>query len=130
MGALTNIYCIPRAPGAVGWARVMTTLADQALVRAPFRAGAPFGDEERSTICWPENWLVPQTLRPSSLELPLRDEILWIHGKCVPPEEDFLVRLFTGRFRSFGQRTSFLATHFHKGLVRWGTVGARQPLPQ
>ena len=90
MGALTNIYCIPRAPGAVGWARVMTTLADQALVRAPFRAGAPFGDEERSTICWPENWLVPQTLRPSSLELPLRDEILWIHGKCVPPEEEFL----------------------------------------
>jgi hypothetical protein len=74
MGVLTNIYCIPEAPGNVEWGPLLNKFAEHNLVRSPFRSGSPFGDESRrSEILWPENSIAPETLHPSNSNLVLRD---------------------------------------------------------
>jgi hypothetical protein len=74
MGVIGNIYCIPETPGSVAWSTVLTSLVQRALVRPPYRTGSPFEvDSDRTAILWPENWIVPETLRATSSNLPLRD---------------------------------------------------------
>ena len=74
MGVLGNIYCIPKTPGSVAWSTLLVNLAERSMVHPPYRAGSPFeADADRTEILWPENWLVAQTLRAASAQLPLRD---------------------------------------------------------
>jgi hypothetical protein len=74
MGVLGNIYCIPKAPGSVGWSTLLARLVEASIVRPPYRAGCPFEtDADRAKILWPENWIAPETLRAMSVQLPLRD---------------------------------------------------------
>jgi hypothetical protein len=74
MGVLGNIYCIPEMPGSVAWSTILTSLVQRAVVRPPYRSGSPFEvDSDRTAVLWPENWLIPQTLRPTRSSLPLRD---------------------------------------------------------
>lgn len=74
MGVLGNIYCIPKAPGSVPWSALLVGLAERSMVHPPYRAGCPFeADSDRSSIIRPENWLIPESLRNTSSQLPLRD---------------------------------------------------------
>jgi hypothetical protein len=74
MGVVGNIYCIPKTPGGVAWSTLLADLAERSIVRAPYRAGSPFeADADRTKILWPENWITPETLRTTSVQLPLRD---------------------------------------------------------
>jgi len=74
MGVLGNIYCIPKVPGSVPWSTILASLVERALVRPPYRAGCPFEtDADRTKIIWPENWIAPETVRKTNVQLPLRD---------------------------------------------------------
>ena len=74
MGVLGNIYCIPMTPGSVAWSTLLANLAERSIVRPPYRAGCPFEDDaDRTEILWPENWIVPESMQATSVQLPLRD---------------------------------------------------------
>jgi hypothetical protein len=58
----------------VPWSTLLASLTERSLVRPPYRAGSPFKAEaDRTEILWPENWIVPHSLRATSVQLPLRD---------------------------------------------------------
>lgn len=82
MGVLGNIYCLPAAAGTVSWSTILSTLAERALVRPPYRSGSPFKSAtDRTDLVWPENWIAPETLRdtlavPSPRDFPDLDQAL------------------------------------------------------